>query len=102
MKSTYKYLMIFTVGIFFMISACEVSTKYFTNTFNDQYDYYLPSDNQNLPPVINITLNFESVSIFCTSNASNLKLNCISEDILNDFQLPSPRKLFLKNSLLLI
>ena len=94
--------MIFTVGIFFMISACEVSTKYFTNTFDDEYDYYVPSDNKNIQPVINISLYFEFVSTFDINSAQNLNHNYISEIILNDFYLPSPPKLFLRNSLLLI
>jgi hypothetical protein len=102
MKSTYKYLIIFTVGIFFMISACEVSTKYFTNTFDDEYDYYLPSDNQSILPVINILLYYDFVSTLCINLAPNLNYNCTSENILKDFQLQFPPKLFLKTSLLLI
>ena len=58
MKDAYKYLLILTVGFFFIISACELSTKHFTNTFDDVYDYYLRPDN-NILPHVNFSLNFE-------------------------------------------
>lgn len=85
-----------------MISASEVSTKYFTNTFDDQYDDYLPSSNQRILSVINIALNSDFVSTIGVDVTPNLNYNYISVNILNEFHRSSPPKLFLKNSLLLI
>jgi hypothetical protein len=48
MKCIFKYILVPLVGVFFMLSACEISTKYFTNTFDDEYDVYVLPDNINL------------------------------------------------------
>lgn len=45
MKGIIRTITIAVVGLFFMLSACEISTAYFSNTFEDDYDYYIQPDN---------------------------------------------------------
>ncbi|HEY4784616.1 MAG TPA: hypothetical protein VIH57_01145 [Bacteroidales bacterium] len=55
MKCIFKYIFVLVIGVFFLLSACEISTKYFTNTFDDEYDVYVLPDSNNLP---NIAIDF--------------------------------------------
>ncbi len=45
MKGIVQKIIIAVVGLFFMFSACEISTSYFHNTFDDDYDCYIQPDN---------------------------------------------------------
>lgn len=45
MKGIAQKIVIAVIGLFFMLSACEISCRYFHNTFDDEYDYYIQSDN---------------------------------------------------------
>ncbi len=45
MKGITKHIIIALVGFFFMLSACEISTSFCSNTFGDDYDYYVQPDN---------------------------------------------------------
>ncbi|MDR3652760.1 MAG: hypothetical protein P4L34_07305 [Paludibacter sp.] len=45
MKGIAKKILIAIVGLFFMLSASEISCKYFHNTFDDDYDFYVQPDN---------------------------------------------------------
>jgi len=102
MKGTYKYLLIFTVSFFFIISACEVSTKHFTNTFDDEYDYYLHNDNSNILPVVNFSLNFEVIPGKCANVPPKIGYNYISKAVSCDSYRQSRKKQYIKNSFLLI
>ncbi len=53
MKGITLRIIIAIVGIFFMLSASEISTKYFTNTFGDAYDYYILPDNSQATTIFN-------------------------------------------------
>jgi hypothetical protein len=55
MKKWFKYIIVPIVGFFFLLSACEISTSYFSNTFDDDYDVYVQPDNGHLA---DITIDF--------------------------------------------
>jgi len=40
-----QHIIIVVVGLFFMLSACEINTHFFHNNFDDDYDYYIQPDN---------------------------------------------------------
>ena len=48
MKGITQKIIIAVVGLFFMLSASEISCSYFHNTFDDDYDYYVQPDNSQL------------------------------------------------------
>ncbi|MDP4210123.1 MAG: hypothetical protein Q8928_15025 [Bacteroidota bacterium] len=51
MKKWFRYIIVPIVGFFFLLSACEISTSYFSNTFDDDYDVYVQPDNSHLADV---------------------------------------------------
>ena len=56
MKGIAQKIIIAVVGLFLMLSACEISTSFCRNTFDDDYDYYIQPDNST-------TINF-SIKLF--------------------------------------
>ena len=61
MKGIAQKIIIAVVGLFFMLSACEISTGYFHNTFDDDYDYYIQPDNST---ATNLAIKFFADFIF--------------------------------------
>ena len=102
MRITFKYFIVYIVSIFFIISACEVSTKYFTNTFDDVYDYYIHTDTHNVQPTVSFFLNIDVIPTISTGIIPHLYYSFFSEAFRYNYRLQTKTKLFIKNSLLLI
>jgi len=102
MNFSFKNIIIPIVVYFFMLSACEVSTQYFKNTFDDDYDYFIQPNNiftNNMS--VNLIFDF-TLPIFPTSHELTiLKVISPSFKELVDIHLYSP-PFFLKNCILII
>ena|ERR1035437_2153665 len=102
MKGIVQKIIIAVVGLFFMFSACEVSTGYFHNTFDDDYDYYIQPNNTHSTSIA-ITI-FHPTSVAVTPVTEVFQKVEILPTTLSTplyFQYLSP-PLFLKNCVWLI
>ena len=102
MKFSFKNIFAPIVLFFFMLSACEVSTQYFTNTFDDEYDYYVQPDNS-LTTFITVKIITDFVLPLIPVANEITKVELLSPSIRKGIDINLyPPPLFLKNHIFLI
>ena len=101
-KGIIQHIIVTVMGLFFMLSACEINSAYIRNTLDDDYGYYIQPDNSQ-------TIDISTKIIFDHTFALIHIFNEIPITEISFYTLSTPiyyhnysTRLYLKNRILLI